>query len=84
MSLNNLLFLSHGVQLCMFLLLVGLILVFMKMTTFEVKLKNMEEHMSKFITAEEYMESFNNMYDEKAAGRSTSPFDDDDEYENLE
>ncbi len=69
---NNLLFLSHGIQIALFLLLVGLILVFMKMTTFEKRLKNMEDHMVKYVTYEDYMETFNNMWSAVQDGEDVS------------
>jgi hypothetical protein len=72
--ISNLLFLSHGLQLCMFLLLVGLVLVFMKMSTLEQKVSNLENSMTHYVTAEEYMESFNNMFDAKNRGENVSPF----------
>jgi len=71
---NNLLFLSHGIQIAMFLLLVGLLLVFMKMATFEKRLKNMEDHMTKYVSYEDYMETFNTMWDAKARGGSVAPY----------
>jgi len=73
---TNLLFLSHGIQIALFLLLVGLVLVFMKMTTFEKRLKNMENHMMKYVTYEDYMETFNNMWEAKMSGDSVAPFPD--------
>lgn len=72
---NNLLFLSQGIQIALFILLVGLIVVFMKMTTFESRLKNMEQNMTQYVTVEEYMETFNNMWYEKLEGRSVSPYE---------
>lgn len=72
---NNLLFLSHGIQIAMFLLLVGLILVFMKMATFEKRLKNMEDHMTQYVTRDDYLETFNNMWDAKENGFNVAPFD---------
>jgi hypothetical protein len=72
--LNNILFLSHGVQIVMLFFLVGLVLVFMKLSNFEKKLKQLEESQSKYISYEDYMESFNNMWDFKMQGKSVSPF----------
>jgi hypothetical protein len=72
--LNNLLFLSNGVQLCLFLLLVGLMLVFMKLATVDRKIKNIDEHLGLYVTNEDYMETFNNMWDEKLQGGNTTPF----------
>ena len=73
-ALNNLLFLSHGMQFALFLLLVGLVLVFIKMATFEKRMKNMEDNMVKYVSFEDYMETFNNMYDAKSNGMSVAPF----------
>jgi ABC-type lipoprotein release transport system permease subunit len=74
MAFTNLLFLSHGIQLGLFFLLIGLILVFMKMTSLEHRIRNIEDHMNKYVTTEDYMETFNNMLDAKLDGKSTSPF----------
>jgi len=51
--LNNILFLSHGVQIVMLFFLVGLVLVFMKLSNFEKKLKQLEESQSKYISYED-------------------------------
>ena len=72
--LGNLLFLSHGMQIALFLLLIGLILVFMKMTTYEKRLKNMEDNMLKYVTTEDYMETFSNMFDMKERGEDVAPW----------
>lgn len=73
---SNLLFLSHGIQIALFLLLVGLILVFMKMTAFEKRLKNMEDNMLHYVTTEEYMETFNAMWEEKQRGGYVGAYQD--------
>lgn len=74
---NNLLFLSQGVQIALFVLLIGLIMVFMKMTTFEKRLKSMEVNMSNYLSKEEYMETFNNMWYVKQQGGTVSPYEED-------
>ena len=66
--LNNLLFLSQGLQIAIFLLLVGLIFCFMKMTTFDKRLKNIEDNLNQYVTVEDYYETFNNMYDSVSNG----------------
>jgi predicted Holliday junction resolvase-like endonuclease len=68
MSLNNLLFLSQGVQVAVFLLFIALIMVFMKVAKLEQRLKNTEDHLIHYITKEDYFETFNNMWEEKAQG----------------
>lgn len=72
--MNNLVFLSHGMQFVLFLLFVGLVLTFLKMATFETRLKNMEDHMLKYVTYEDYMETFNNMWEAKQQGQDISPY----------
>lgn len=72
--LNNILFLSHGVQIAMLLFMFGLVLVFMKMTTLEKRVKTLENDQKSYMSYEDYMESFNNMFDSKLQGKSVSPF----------
>jgi hypothetical protein len=72
--LGSLVFLSHGIQLSLFLLLVGLLLVFMKLTTVDAKIKNIEDNLTMYVTNEDYMETFNNMWEEKKTGGSTAPY----------
>jgi len=72
--LNNLLFLSQGVQLILFFFFIGLILVFMKVSNLEKKIKHLEDNQIKYISYEDYMESFNNMWDAKLQGKSVSPY----------
>ena len=72
--LGSLVFLSHGIQLCLFLLLVGLLLVFMKLTTVDAKIKHIEDNLTMYVTNEDYMETFNNMWEEKKKGGSTAPY----------
>jgi len=65
MSLSSLVFLSHGIQLAFFFVLVGFVIVFMKLTVIEKRVKNLEDHSRKYVTYEDYMETFNNMFDER-------------------
>lgn len=66
--------LSQGVQLCLFLLLVGLVLIFIKMNSYEQRIKHLEDNLRNYITYEDYMESFNNMFAAAARGESVAPF----------
>jgi len=73
--MNNLMFLSQGMQIAMLLLLVGLVLVFLKSSTLEQRIKNMEDNATQYVSYEDYMETFNNMWDEKSMGGSVAPFE---------
>ncbi len=63
--MNNLMFLSHGMQICMLILLLGLLLVFMKWSSLEARIKQLEDASSKYVNVEDYLETFNNMWDAK-------------------
>lgn len=63
--LNNLIFLSQGVQLAVFLVIVGLVLVFMKCATLEAEVKRLEREQTQYVTVEDYMETLNNILDER-------------------
>ena len=65
---------THGVQLAIFFLAVVVIIVFMKITTLEHRIKVLEEHEQYFVSHEAYMESFNNMFDAKMQGKNLSAF----------
>ena len=66
--------LSQGVQLALFFLLVGVVLIFIKINSYERRLKQMEESLRNYITYEDYMESFNNMFAAATRGESVAPF----------
>lgn len=61
---SNLLFLSHGVQLVLFGLVVILIFVFMKIAVMDKHIRNLEKGMENFVTREEFLSTFGNMWDE--------------------
>jgi hypothetical protein len=46
----------------------------MRLSDLSSSVKNMEENMGKYVTNEDYMETFNNMFNEKQRGGDTSPF----------
>lgn len=56
---------GKNLQFAAFLLLVGLILVFMKLTALEHRMKHMERHQQHCLTQDEYMTSFDNLLDVK-------------------
>lgn len=70
--LNNLLFLSKGVQFCIFLLFVGIVLIFTKMASLEKRIESVEKNWTHYVTNEDYMETFNNMFDERVRTLPTS------------
>lgn len=67
--INNLLFLSKGIQLAFFFGVVIMLLMFMKINTLERAVKTLEKDSSYYLTTEEYMETFNTMFNEKENGR---------------
>jgi predicted Holliday junction resolvase-like endonuclease len=79
--INNLIFLSHGVQVAIFFIFVVIVLMFMKIASLENKIKQLDEACEHYISAEEYLESFNNMFEERERGRKTSTFKDDEDDE---
>lgn len=66
--------LSQGVQLALFCMLVGLVLIFIKMNSYERRIKQLEDSLRNYITYEDYMESFNNMFAAATRGESVAPF----------
>ena len=72
--MNNLLFLSQGIQMVLFILLVGLVLVFMKSATLEHRIKRTEEDLGKYVSYDIFMETINNLVDAKLDGQSISAF----------
>lgn len=66
--------LSQGLQLCLFLLLVGLVLIFIKMNSYEQRIKHLEDNLRNYVTYEDYMETFNNMFAAASRGESVAPF----------
>lgn len=73
--LNNLIFLSQGVQLCLFFIVIAIVLVLMKMSDLTHRVENVEANMGKYVTNEDYMETFNNMFNAKVQGLDTSPYE---------
>lgn len=71
---EHILFLSHGMQLFMFLLLVGIILVFMRLASQEHRIEQLEKERKHYLTVEDYMETFNAMFDEKMQGRDVGAY----------
>jgi hypothetical protein len=61
-------FLSHGVQVALLVLFVALILVFMNFVTLRHKVDQLEKDLDRYVTIEDYMETFNNMFDLKMRG----------------
>ena len=61
-------------------ILVGLIIVVlllsMKLLSLSKKIDQLEAHSINFVTKEDYLESFNNMFDAKVEGESVSFLDD--------
>lgn len=49
-------------QLLIFLLLIGMVLVFIKMNSYERRIKQLEDNLNKYVTYEDYMETFRNMF----------------------
>jgi hypothetical protein len=70
--LNNILFLSQGVQIAMLLFLFGLVMVFMKMSALEKRVKNLEQNQRNYISYEDYMESFHNMFTLESQGKNVA------------
>lgn len=65
-----------AVQLALFLLLVGLVLVFIKMNSYEKRLKEIEDSARNYVLYEDYMELFTNMWKAAERGEDTAPFSD--------
>lgn len=63
-----------NMQLAIFFLLIGLVLVFIKMNSYEKRIKSLEDSLRYYITYDDYMESSNNMFAAKERGESVSPF----------
>lgn len=61
-------------QLALFFLLVGLVLVFIKMNSYERRIQHLEDALRNYITYEDYMETFNNMWAASERGESVAPF----------
>lgn len=66
--------LSQGLQVALFLLLVTVVLIFIKMNSYERRLHQLEDTLRNYITYEDYMESFNNMYAAATRGEDVAPF----------
>lgn len=65
--------LAPGLQLVLLCLFVGLVLVFIKMNSYERRLQNVEDSFKQYVPYEDYMETFNNMYAAAARGESVAP-----------
>ena len=65
---------SPLMQIALFGILLIFVMVFMKITTFEKRLDNIEKNLSNYVTSDQYMETFNGMWNEKLQGRSVSPY----------
>jgi len=77
---QHILFLSHGMQLFMFLLLVGLILVFMRIASQEHRINQLEKERKHYMSHEDYLETFNVLWDEKMEGKDVGAYPPDDSF----
>lgn len=58
---------SFQLQIAGLFLLGVLIIVFMKMVSFEKRLQNIEASQNHYVTYQDYWETFQNMWDEKSS-----------------
>jgi hypothetical protein len=65
MLFNNMLFLSKGLQICVFLVFVVLILVFMKISYLESKLNNVDKHLDHCVNTEDFYELVGNIVEDR-------------------
>lgn len=62
-------------QLFLFLFLVALVCVFIKLNSYEKRIKQLEDSLTKYVTYEDYMETFHNMFHSESNGDSVQVFD---------
>lgn len=72
-ALGNILFVSQGMQIFMFLFLVLFIMVFMKFDEQNRKIDQLERQLDHYVTKEEYMATFNSMWDIREDGDDVFP-----------
>ncbi len=56
-------------QVGIFLLLLGLIVCFMKLTAFEKRVQSIEKGQGDYVTYEEYLDSFQAMWEDASSGQ---------------
>lgn len=66
---------SDKMQLFLFLFLVALVCVFIKLNSYEKRIKQLEDSLTKYVTYEDYMETFHNMFHSESNGDSVQVFD---------
>lgn len=54
--------LSMPVQMIIFFVFIGLVLVFIKMNSYERRIQELENSLTKYVPYEDYMETFQNMF----------------------
>lgn len=54
--------LSMPVQMIIFFVFIGLVLVFIKMNSYERRIQELEKSLTKYVPYEDYMETFQNMF----------------------
>ncbi len=64
-AVNAIKFLSQGVQFALLVLFVCLILVFIKGASLEHRMARLETDMTQYVTVEDFLETVNNLVDEK-------------------
>lgn len=72
-ALGNILFVSQGMQIFMFLFLILFIMVFMKFDDQSRKVEQLERQLDEYVTKEEYMATFNAMWELKTEGKDLFP-----------
>ena len=67
--INNLIFLSKGVQLAMLVIVGAVIILFMRVTVLEKRIKDLEAFAQKnYITYDDHMEYVGNIIQDKSGG----------------
>jgi glucan phosphoethanolaminetransferase (alkaline phosphatase superfamily) len=62
------------IQLILFLLFIGILLVFIKLNSYEKRIKELEDSLTNYVPYEDFMELFNNMVASTLKGEDVSPF----------
>jgi hypothetical protein len=61
-------------QAAVFFLFVLLVVTFMRVTAINQQVNRLANAQTHYLSQEEYMESFNNMFDAKMAGENITPY----------
>lgn len=72
-ALSNLMFLSQGMQIAVFVVFVVLILIFMKMATMEKRISDLNSKLEHYHTKEEFLLMFQTMWEAKSEGVDLTP-----------